>query len=94
MPKSKLCGIIHFVAYGDVFSGKPLNDEVVITGEQEKMIKYHFFAAIPSKARRGTSRGNEAKATDYATTAGTSLENRLVRSPKTTIEYGGISKWS
>ena len=47
---------------------------MVITGEQEKMIGYHFFAAIPPGARSMTSRGNEAKADDYATAEGTSLE--------------------
>ena len=65
---------------------------MVITGEQEKMIEYHFFAAIPPGARSMTSRGNEAKADDYATEEGTSLENRLHAS--VTTEYGGISKWS
>ena len=56
---------------------------MVITGEQEKMIEYHFFAAIPPGARSMTSRGNEAKADDYATAEGTSLENlRAHRSQK------------
>ena len=41
------------------------------------MIEYHFFTAIPPKARSMASRGNEAKTDDYATAAGTSLENRL-----------------
>ena len=49
---------------------------MVITGEQEKMIEYHFFVAIPPKARSMASRGNEAQTNDYATAEGTSLENR------------------
>ena len=43
------------------------------------MIEYHFFEAIPPKARSMASRGNEAQTDDYATAAGTSLENRLTR---------------